>query len=62
MNLITLFSELQVNPKNMRVYRRLIERYREINMPNEAVAFSNLLEEKFGTHSTPVDEEQRTDN
>lgn len=58
MDLIKLHSELQENPKNIRVYRRLIEYYKSNNMPNESMAFSNLLKERFGSDSTLTDEEQ----
>lgn len=63
MHLISLFSEIQANPKNIRAYRRLIDHYRKQNMINEEQAFISLLEEKFDiAYDSNPDEEQRTNN
>lgn len=63
MELISLYSELQVNPKNTRVYRRLVDYYKSHNMPNEAAAFEALLKDKSERPDSPsADEEQRSDD
>ena len=58
MELIKLYAELIVNPKNIRIYRRLIEYYRSHNMTNESNAFVNLLKDEFGPNNSHIDEKQ----
>lgn len=56
MDLINLYAELIVNPKNIRVYRRLIDYYKKHNMINESNAYINLLKDEFGPNDSHIDE------
>jgi hypothetical protein len=62
MKIVTLYAELQSNPRNLKAYRSLAEHYKNCNMENEHQAFLNLIDRKFNDHSTNPDEEQRPDN
>lgn len=50
MELINLISEIQLNPRNVVVYRKLIKFFKEHGMENEYEAFKNLVE-KISDHS-----------
>lgn len=62
MKIVTLYSELQINPRNLKVYRSLAEHYKNCNMENEHQAFLKLIDRKFNDHSSNLNEEQRQDD
>ena len=58
MKIVNLYSELQVNPRNLKAYRDLAKYYKNCNMENEHQAFMELIHRKFNDHSSNSDEEQ----
>lgn len=58
MELINLYAELQINPKNTRVYRKLLGYYLSQNDTQKAKAFENLMKEKFGSNNIHSDQKQ----
>jgi len=57
MILIKLYSELQENPRNKVVYRKIQEYFESIKMLNESKAFEELIERKFNANSTDINKE-----
>ena len=47
MQLVKLFSELQLNPLNKVVYRKLADHYESVGMTNEAEAFRELIKKRY---------------
>ena len=43
MDVTKLYAELQTNPKNIVIYRRLAEHYKSCNKHNESAAFTELI-------------------
>ena len=62
MKIVTLYSELQINPHNLKAYRGLAEHYKNCNMENEHQAFLELIDRKFNDHNSNPDQEQRQDD
>lgn len=58
MTIINFYSELQMNPRNKVVYRKIIDHYKSMNMHNEADAFQYLIKRKFDDNGTYIDKEQ----
>jgi hypothetical protein len=61
MKIVSLYAELQTNPRNVSVYRQLAEHYKSCNRHNEAQAFMELIERKYAERP-PSDEKQRSDS
>lgn len=59
MLLAKLYSEIQVNPRNVAVYRKLADQYRQLGKTNEAEAFEELIRRKFHADNSSTDKEQR---
>lgn len=47
MQLVKLFSELQLNPLNKVAYRKLADHYQSVGMTNEAEAFRELIKKRY---------------
>ncbi len=62
MKIVKLYSELQVNPRNLKAYRGLAEHYKNCNMENEHQAFLELIDRKFNGHSPNSNEKQLQDD
>jgi len=62
MTLVNLYAQLQLNPRNVAVYRQLAEYYRSVGKTNEADAFLELIRRKFHADDPASHEEQRQDN
>ncbi len=54
MKFIKFYSDLQINPKDLTIYKKLIKYY-ESNNPVISVAYKKLLEEKIGFNSSSAD-------
>jgi hypothetical protein len=62
MILMKLYAELQVNPHNIVVYRKLAEHYQSVGMTNEAEAFRELIRRKFNADDPSTNQKQREDS
>lgn len=62
MILTKLYSELQVNPRSIEVYRRIMEHYQKMGMLNEANAFKELITRKFHVNGSSNYKKQSEDN
>lgn len=51
MKIVKLYSKLQNNPNNIKIYRELADYYKKCNMENEYQAFLDLIDRKFGDRS-----------
>lgn len=58
MYITNLYSELQSNPKNLAVYRKISEFYKKNNHENEHLAFEDLIKRKFYANSSSIDQKQ----
>lgn len=58
MNITNLFAELQVNPRSVATYRKLVDHYKNCNLLNEAEAFEELIKRKFHADSPTSHQEQ----
>ena len=56
MEIIKLYAELLANPKSIADYKKLIAKYKNCNMLNEANAFQELIQRKFNADSSPLDQ------
>lgn len=56
MHFIKIYSDLQINPKNITLYKKLIKYYEDKN-PQIANAYKKLLKEKNGFNNTHFDKE-----
>jgi len=56
MNYIKIYSDLQINPKDFNVYKKLIRYYEDKN-PQLCTAFKELLEAKSEFNNTSADQE-----
>ena len=52
-----LYAELQLNPRNLVVYRKLVAAYRSQNMKNEADAFDELIHKKYNVKNPDINSE-----
>ncbi len=57
MNFIKIYSDLQINPKNITLYKKLIKYYEDKN-PQIANAYKRLLKEKNEFNNTSFNEKQ----
>lgn len=57
-NIIEIIAELQANPKNLQAYRKIIKYYLSHNRKDEAEAFEYLIEKKYGSNNSNIDEKQ----
>lgn len=53
---LKLYAELQLNPKSIATYRKLVEYYKSCKMENEAKAFEAIIKEL--SNDSPNNKEQ----
>ena len=56
MKIVQLYSELQMNPRNIGVYRQIVDYYKSCNKTEEAEAFEELIKKKFHVNHTNPDQ------
>jgi hypothetical protein len=59
---MNLYAQLQINPRNIVIYREIAEYYRKNNKVNEAEAFIELIRKKFHANDSSIDKKQFTDH
>lgn len=62
MNIVNLYAELQAHPRQVAIYRKITDYYKNCNMTNEAEAFEKLIHRKFDVDHTNLDQEQCQNN
>lgn len=62
MIIMNLYAQLQINPRNIVIYREIAEYYRKNNKTNEADAFIELIRKKFHANDSSIDQKQLTNN